>query len=175
MPPEQLGSQGPGYPGLPGREKTSGGKEASQELVGRPELEVFGLAMLGGGMVFGSAHPYGKLVVVWGLGWPGVLTEIDYPWGELGEATMVDVGGGVGKFRPFFILLLKTSFRSTISNMVGWLTVAFSHMKQAVLTSSSQSSTPNSASLSRTAVLSYNKQSTPYGRRETPPLWPPVE
>ena len=26
----------------------------------RPELEVFGLAMVGGGMVTGAAHPYGK-------------------------------------------------------------------------------------------------------------------
>ena len=25
-----------------------------------PELEVFGLAMLGGGIVFGVAHPHGK-------------------------------------------------------------------------------------------------------------------
>lgn len=45
----------------------------------RPELEVFGLAMLGGGRVFGAAHPY------------------DYPWEGLGKATIVDVGGGVGK------------------------------------------------------------------------------
>lgn len=29
------------------------------ELVRRPELDVFGLAMLGGGMVFGTAHLYG--------------------------------------------------------------------------------------------------------------------
>lgn len=62
MPVEQLGSQGPGYPGLPGRVKTSGEKDG---LVSRPELEVFGLAMLGGGMVFGAAHPYGELLIVW--------------------------------------------------------------------------------------------------------------
>ena len=64
MPHKQLGSQGPGYPGLPGRVEPSGGKGAGTELVSRPELEVFGLAMLGGGMVFGAAHAYGKPVVV---------------------------------------------------------------------------------------------------------------
>ena len=48
----------------------------------RPELEIFGLAMLGGGRVFGRAHLF------------------DYPWGTLGpgSATVVDVGGGVGGF-----------------------------------------------------------------------------
>lgn len=74
--------------------------ERKDGLVSRPELEVFGLAMLGGGMVFGAAHPYGELVLKWDQGKRGVLTVIDYPWGELGEATVVDVGGGVGKFRP---------------------------------------------------------------------------
>jgi len=44
----------------------------------RPELEIFGMAMLGGGKVFGSAHVF------------------DYPWNELGSGTVVDVGGGVG-------------------------------------------------------------------------------
>ncbi|PWY93216.1 S-adenosyl-L-methionine-dependent methyltransferase [Aspergillus sclerotioniger CBS 115572] len=48
----------------------------------RSELEIFGLAMLGGGRVFGRAHLF------------------DYPWGALGpdSATVVDVGGGVGGF-----------------------------------------------------------------------------
>lgn len=53
---------------------------ATKENVSRPELEIFGLAMLGGGRVFGAAHPY------------------DYPWHELGAAVVVDVGGGVGGF-----------------------------------------------------------------------------
>lgn len=44
----------------------------------RPELEIFGLAMLGGGRVMCTAHLY------------------DYPWQELGKGTVVDVGGGVG-------------------------------------------------------------------------------
>ena len=42
----------------------SAGKGARNELVSRPELEVFGLAMLGGGIVLGAAHPYGKPVIV---------------------------------------------------------------------------------------------------------------
>ncbi|EIN06260.1 S-adenosyl-L-methionine-dependent methyltransferase [Punctularia strigosozonata HHB-11173 SS5] len=44
----------------------------------RPELELFGLGMLGGGRARGSA-------------W-----LVDYPWHELSNATIVDVGGGVG-------------------------------------------------------------------------------
>ena len=99
MPREQLRLQGSGYPGLPQGMEASGGKGEENELVNRPELEVFGLAMLGGGLVFGAAHPYGMLVIVWSLGRFAVLTEIDYPWSELGEATVVDIGGGVGKSR----------------------------------------------------------------------------
>ncbi|KAF2821202.1 O-methyltransferase A [Ophiobolus disseminans] len=67
------------YPGPFGDEleKAVAGK-ADDELVPRPEHSVFGLAMLGGGRVFGKAHLY------------------DYPWSKLGNATVVDVGGGVG-------------------------------------------------------------------------------
>lgn len=50
------------------------------EQVRRPELDVFGLAMLGGGVVLGSAHLY------------------DFPWDTLGDAQLIDVGGGVGGF-----------------------------------------------------------------------------
>ena len=32
------------------------------QLTARPELEIFGLAMVGGGRVFGAAHPHGKVV-----------------------------------------------------------------------------------------------------------------
>ncbi|KAL4890073.1 S-adenosyl-L-methionine-dependent methyltransferase [Aspergillus ambiguus] len=46
----------------------------------RPELDIFGLAMLGGGRVFGVAHLF------------------DFPWASLGKAQIVDVGGGVGGF-----------------------------------------------------------------------------
>ncbi|KAF9631052.1 putative o- protein [Lasiodiplodia theobromae] len=69
------------YPGPFGAEleKAVAGK-SPEELVPRPEHAVFGLAMLGGGRVFGKAHLY------------------DYPWDSLGQATVVDVGGGVGGF-----------------------------------------------------------------------------
>ncbi|GBE80928.1 O-methyltransferase gedA [Sparassis crispa] len=44
----------------------------------RPALEIFGLAMLGGGRVLGTPLYY------------------DFPWESLSSATIVDVGGGVG-------------------------------------------------------------------------------
>ncbi|XXH01905.1 hypothetical protein Hte_008267 [Hypoxylon texense] len=50
------------------------------DLVHRPELQIFGRAMVGGGKVSGAAHVF------------------DYPWGELGDATVVDIGGGIGGF-----------------------------------------------------------------------------
>jgi hypothetical protein len=50
----------------------------SEETVQRPELEIFGRAMVGGGKVFGAAH------------------VVDYPWAKLGKATVVDIGGGIG-------------------------------------------------------------------------------
>ena len=50
-----------GYPGPFGSEldKAVQGKSGSDQ-VGRPELPIFGLAMVGGGQVFGKAHLYGK-------------------------------------------------------------------------------------------------------------------
>ena len=50
-----------GYPGPFGSEldKAVEGR-APDELVGRPELPIFGLAMVGGGKVFGRAHLYGE-------------------------------------------------------------------------------------------------------------------
>ena len=54
--------------------------DGQPEMIPRPELEIFGLAMLGGGRVFGTAHLY------------------DYPWEDLADGTVVDVGGGVGEF-----------------------------------------------------------------------------
>ncbi|KAL2163196.1 hypothetical protein VTH06DRAFT_5252 [Thermothelomyces fergusii] len=50
------------------------------ERVPRPEHGLFGLAMVGGGRVYGEAHLY------------------DFPWASLGSATVVDVGGGMGGF-----------------------------------------------------------------------------
>ncbi|KAM5476004.1 hypothetical protein MauCBS54593_000687 [Microsporum audouinii] len=50
-----------------------------QDLHSRPEHAIFGLAMIGGGEITGGAHVE------------------DFPWESLGEATVVDVGGGAGK------------------------------------------------------------------------------
>ncbi|KAI9688867.1 MAG: hypothetical protein M1822_001224 [Bathelium mastoideum] len=69
------------YPGPFGTEldkALDNGKDGQQ--LARPEHAIFGLAMLGGGKVFGEAHLY------------------DYPWESLGSALIVDVGGGVGGF-----------------------------------------------------------------------------
>ncbi|KAK0615277.1 S-adenosyl-L-methionine-dependent methyltransferase [Bombardia bombarda] len=64
-------------------EKTNGkvnGDADGESLVSRPEHSIFGLAMLGGGRVYGQAQLY------------------DFPWASLGSATIVDIGGGVGSF-----------------------------------------------------------------------------
>ena len=44
------------YPDYPSRVE---GKD--EDVVDRPELEIFGLAMAGGGSVFGQSHVYGAL------------------------------------------------------------------------------------------------------------------
>jgi hypothetical protein len=55
-----------GYPGPFGSEldKAVDGK-ADSDLVVRPELPIFGLAMVGGGKVFGRAHLYGRFFDVY--------------------------------------------------------------------------------------------------------------
>ncbi|KAI0196797.1 S-adenosyl-L-methionine-dependent methyltransferase [Xylaria flabelliformis] len=69
------------YPGVFGAELQQACKDLkSTTLVKRPEHSIFGLAMVGGGRVFGQSHLY------------------DFPWESLGPATIVDVGGGVGGF-----------------------------------------------------------------------------
>ena len=74
-----------GYPRLNGTNVNSIGATeddaAQPETSPRPELEIFGLAMLGGRKVFGTAHLY------------------DFPWEDLADGTVVDIGGGVGKLR----------------------------------------------------------------------------
>ncbi|KAL3431736.1 S-adenosyl-L-methionine-dependent methyltransferase [Aspergillus tetrazonus] len=65
------------YPGLPDIRHLQPGPDGKYT---RPELDNFGLAMVGGGKVSGAAHAY------------------DFPWASLGEALVVDVGGGVGGF-----------------------------------------------------------------------------
>lgn len=84
------GNQGPNgaksaYPGVYGTELLQYRKEIAeggddQREVPRPEHLIFGTAMVGGGRVYAQAHLY------------------DFPWGELGNATVVDVGGGMGGF-----------------------------------------------------------------------------
>ncbi|KAI9674799.1 MAG: hypothetical protein M1817_001703 [Caeruleum heppii] len=56
----------------------NGQKHDPTETKARPELEIMGLAMVGGGRVTGKAHIF------------------DFPWSSLGAGTVVDVGGGVG-------------------------------------------------------------------------------
>lgn len=71
------------YPGPYGTEVNELIKSANGDLqkeVPRPELEIMNLAMIGGGRVTCRAQPF------------------DYPWKDLGKATIVDVGGGVGMF-----------------------------------------------------------------------------
>lgn len=76
MKAEDLGSRISGYPGYPDeksrlahtvdgalyrpRQKHEDGEASSDTLYRRPELEVFGLAMVGGGRTFGEAHVYGE-------------------------------------------------------------------------------------------------------------------
>ncbi|KAK4653881.1 hypothetical protein QC762_511060 [Podospora pseudocomata] len=79
LPSDQVTSDGPGYPGVPELANFPVSFD-HKGLVGRPELENFALAMLGGGQASGTAHAY------------------DFPWGELGDGLVVDVGGGVGGF-----------------------------------------------------------------------------
>lgn len=54
--------------------------DSTTALVPRPELSNFGLAMVGGGRISSTPH------------------LLDYPWKDLGRATVVDVGGGQGGF-----------------------------------------------------------------------------
>ncbi|KAF9493340.1 S-adenosyl-L-methionine-dependent methyltransferase [Pleurotus eryngii] len=55
-----------------------GVKQPDGTVTRRPELDIFGLAMLGGGRVLGTPLYH------------------DFPWESLGNSLIVDVGGGVG-------------------------------------------------------------------------------
>lgn len=66
----------------------------------RPHLEIFGLAMIGGGRIMGTPVYYGEPYLAHVAN--RMLTVLlDYPWASLGEGTVVDVGGGVGKDHVF--------------------------------------------------------------------------
>ncbi|KAI0930163.1 hypothetical protein AcV5_006947 [Taiwanofungus camphoratus] len=60
-----------------------GVRQPDGTVTARPELEIFNLAMLGGGRV------------------QEVPLYADYPWEALGTSTVVDVGGGVGMLFSF--------------------------------------------------------------------------
>ena len=57
---EEATKGGPGYPGMPAMEKLYLDQKDKDVAIPRPELETFGLAMTGGGKVYGTAHLYGK-------------------------------------------------------------------------------------------------------------------
>ena len=53
-------SNGAEYSGLPSFKQMDVDGVSKEDLASRPEHKIFGLAMLGGGLVFGAARPYGK-------------------------------------------------------------------------------------------------------------------
>ncbi|KAI1760579.1 S-adenosyl-L-methionine-dependent methyltransferase [Hypoxylon sp. FL1150] len=79
LPSDLVVSDGPGYPGVPDLSKYNVMFD-HKGLVGRPELHNLAAAMVGGGKTWGAAHAF------------------DFPWGELGDGIVVDVGGGIGGF-----------------------------------------------------------------------------
>ena len=59
-PKDLMKASGAGYPGLPSLKHVDGDEAFEEKWISRPEHELFGLAMLGGGLVSGAAHPYGE-------------------------------------------------------------------------------------------------------------------
>ena len=53
-------ASGTGYPGLPSLKEENVDEAFEGKMISRPEHELFGLVMLGGGLVSGAAHPYGE-------------------------------------------------------------------------------------------------------------------
>ncbi|KAM0811989.1 putative O-methyltransferase domain-containing protein [Seiridium cardinale] len=83
VPSDKLGVSSRGYPTTSTTQangKIEGSQTNGDSRHRRPELEIFNLAMVGGGKVSSTPH------------------VLDYPWHELGDATVVDVGGGHGGF-----------------------------------------------------------------------------
>jgi hypothetical protein len=58
MPADQVGSNGPGYPSVPDLSNCNVAPD-EKGLFGRPELDNFALAMVGGGKTSGAAHAFG--------------------------------------------------------------------------------------------------------------------
>ncbi|KAL9047473.1 MAG: hypothetical protein Q9206_006754, partial [Seirophora lacunosa] len=99
---EEGSAHGIGYPGVVAGDVAFRDQPPATKLR-RPEHEIFSLAMVGGGRIFGAAHPYVHPRLHNTLG-------VDYPWNSLGEATIVDVGGGVGGFDMQLWLYPKLNF-----------------------------------------------------------------
>lgn len=58
---EEASAHGPGYPGVPAGDVAFKDHPPGTKLR-RPEHEIFSLAMVGGGRIFGAAHPYGECI-----------------------------------------------------------------------------------------------------------------
>lgn len=79
--PNEIQNDGVGYPGVPDPSLFAPYTPDADGKIPRPELELFGLGMVGGGRSQSASQPY------------------DFPWRDLPHgATVVDVGGGVGGF-----------------------------------------------------------------------------
>ena len=63
----------------------------------RPDLANFALGMSSAGQVMGAPLYYGERVNSDTLVRHLELIILDFPWASLGEATVVDVGGGIGQ------------------------------------------------------------------------------
>ena len=59
-PRDLMKASGAGYPGLPSFKDKEVDEAFGEKMISRPEHKLFGLAMLGGGLVSGAAHPYGE-------------------------------------------------------------------------------------------------------------------
>jgi hypothetical protein len=95
--PSDIGNDGVGYPGVPDPSQFANTPDGDGK-VPRPELEIFGLAMVGGGRAISASQPYGELPKNIDKKIPLIIST-DYAWNELPQgATVVDVGGGVGGF-----------------------------------------------------------------------------
>lgn len=95
--PREIQNEGVGYPGVPDPTQFSNLPDADGQ-VPRPELEIFGLAMVGGGRAISASQPYGEFHASKYIR-RSLIIPTDYAWNELPHgAVVVDVGGGVGGF-----------------------------------------------------------------------------
>ena len=97
VPIDQIQCDGPGYPSVPDVSNCVLTPD-EKGLVFRPELNNFALAMAGGGKASGAAHAFGGSAFCSFRIKERILMRnpSDYPWADLGNGLVVDVGGGVG-------------------------------------------------------------------------------